>query len=78
MLVKEALGLDLKTPSSLTAEQINYFLKNCPLAGLGQSFIANEKNNRVNARYFCAHAIHESDWGRSRIAQEQYMEIIGE
>lgn len=71
MFVKEALELDLKKPSGLTAGQINYFLKNCPLAGLGQSFIDNEKNNQVNARYFCAHAIHESGWGRSRIAQDK-------
>ena len=40
-----------------------------PLAGLGVTFKEMEANYGVNALYLMAHAIHESAWGTSRIAQ---------
>jgi hypothetical protein len=60
---------DLRTPSRLTAADIDNLLKNCPMAGLGLAFVKAGAKHNVNARYLCAHAIHESGWGRSAIAQ---------
>ena len=40
-----------------------------PLAGLGVTFKEMEANYGINALYLMAHAIHESAWGTSRIAQ---------
>ena len=42
------------------------------LAGLGASFMAAENTYHVSARYFVAHAILESGWGTSAIAQNKH------
>ncbi|MCF6138773.1 S-layer homology domain-containing protein [Pseudalkalibacillus berkeleyi] len=43
-----------------------------PLKGLGDDFKKAEQKYGVNALYFLAHAIHESNWGTSQIAQSKY------
>ena len=43
-----------------------------PLAGLGSYFKEMEATYEVNALYLMAHAIHESAWGTSGIAQTKY------
>jgi len=63
---------DLTKPSGETAQRIDSFLAGTGMAGLGQSFINAEQRYHVSARYFVAHAILESDWGSSAIAQDKH------
>jgi beta-N-acetylglucosaminidase len=63
---------DLTQPSGETAARIDAFLQGTAMAGLGQSFMNAEQHSHVSARYFVAHAILESDWGASAIAQDKH------
>lgn len=63
------IDTDLTAPSGETAGNINSFLQGTALAGLGGSFMQAEHTSHVSARYFVAHAILESAWGTSAIAQ---------
>ena len=60
---------NLTVPSGETAASLNQFLAGSALAGLGTSFMNAEATYHVSARYFVAHAILESGWGTSDIAQ---------
>lgn len=62
------VDIDLRLPSEVTALILERFLEGTPMTGLGQAFIDAEVTHGVNARYLCAHAILESNWGRSKIA----------
>jgi len=64
-----SVDTDLTLPSGETATNINAFLQGTALAGLGGSFMQAEHGFHVSARYFVAHAILESGWGTSAIAQ---------
>ena len=63
---------DLTQPSGESAATLNNFLSGSALAGLGDSFMAAERTYHVSARYFLAHAILESAWGTSAIAQDKH------
>lgn len=63
---------DLTIPSGETAASLDQFLAGSVLAGLGASFMQAETTYHVSARYFVAHAILESGWGTSAIAQYKY------
>ena len=63
---------DLTKPSDETAAKINAFFDGTALAGTGDAFIAAEQKYHVSARYFVAHAILESGWGTSAIAQDKH------
>ncbi len=63
---------NLTLPSGETAGSINQFLAGSALAGLGPSFMQAEATYHVSARYFVAHAILESGWGTSAIAQYKF------
>lgn len=63
------IDTDLTAPSGESAATLNAFLQGTALAGLGGSFMQAEHDHHVNARYFVAHAILESGWGTSAIAQ---------
>lgn len=63
---------DLTIPSGETAASLDQFLAGSVLAGLGASFMHAETTYHVSARYFVAHAILESGWGTSAIAQYKY------
>jgi len=67
-------GVDtnLTVPSGETADRLNQFLAGTALAGLGPAFIAAERTHHVSARYLVAHAIEESAWGTSQIAQVKH------
>ena len=43
-----------------------------PLVGSGKFFKEMEKTHKINALYLLSHAIHESQWGTSKIAQDKY------
>lgn len=63
---------NLTLPSGETAAELNAFLQGTDLAGLGQYFIQAEQQYHVSARYFLAHAIEESGWGTSPLAQTKH------
>lgn len=69
--------IDLRTPSPVTAAQINTYIANyinaksgvkSVLTGQGQLFVDAGKQYGVNALYLAAHAIHESGFGTSQIS----------
>lgn len=62
-------GMDLRLPSGGNAEMLDSYVKTTPLAGLGKTWMEAEEKWRVNAVFLCALACHESDFGRSKIAQ---------
>lgn len=63
---------NLTLPSGETTASLNQFLNGSALAGLGASFMQAETTYHVSARYFVAHAILESGWGTSAIAQYKH------
>jgi beta-N-acetylglucosaminidase len=70
--VNFTVDTDLTQPSGETAQRLDAFLQGTALAGLGSAFMAAEANYHVSARYLLAHAIEESAWGTSRIAQDKH------
>lgn len=65
------LDTDLRLPSGVTDTLLDKYLTNTPIADLGTYFLAAEYRWRVNAVFACAVACHESNFGRSRIAQDK-------
>jgi beta-N-acetylglucosaminidase len=63
---------NLTLPSGETAASLDQFLSGSALAGLGASFMRAEATYHVSARYFVAHAILESGWGLSSLAQYKH------
>ena len=63
---------NLTLPSGETAASLDQFLAGSALAGLGASFMRAEATYHVSARYFVAHAILESAWGTSALAQYKH------
>jgi beta-N-acetylglucosaminidase len=70
--VEFTVDTDLTRPSGETAARLDQFLQGTALQGLGESFMAAEQNYHVSARYLLAHAIEESAWGTSKIAQDKH------
>ncbi len=68
------ITMDLRTKSSVTAAQINAYIANnattanSVLYGKGSIFIDAANKYGVNALYLAAHAIHESNFGKSTIS----------
>lgn len=79
--------LQLATKTNYTAEELDRYLEEAfpyynktvhgkvwtesPLVGTGEFFKAVEEEYKVNAFYLLAHALHESQWGTSLIAQDK-------
>ncbi|AQQ54247.1 S-layer homology domain-containing protein [Planococcus lenghuensis] len=79
--------LPLSSATNYTAEELDKYLTDkfpyygkaiygktwteSPLAGSGQFFKDIEAQYKVNALYLLSHAIHESNWGTSKIAQDK-------
>ena len=79
--------LPLHSATGYTAEELDKFLKDkfpyynktqqgkvwtsSPLVGSGKFFKEMEKKHKINALYLLSHAIHESGWGTSKIAQDK-------
>ncbi len=65
----------LRATSTYVGEEIDNFLRksnaNSPLIGLGKYFVSAAEKYKMNAGYLVSHAILESGWGTSRIAQEK-------
>lgn len=66
---------DLTEPVAVTGQQIDDAIAaerpSSPLIGLGDTFVAVQEQYSVNAIYQAAHAVHESAWGTSTIAQDK-------
>ncbi len=66
---------DLTVPVDVTGQEIDDAIAaempDSPLVGLGDTFVAVQQEYGVNAVYQAAHAIHESAWGTSQIAQDK-------
>ncbi len=65
------LDYDLSTKSMIDPAVLDKFTEYTVLKGLGAAFVAAEEKYGINARYLLAHAIHESGWGTSWIAQNK-------
>lgn len=79
--------LPLQSATSYTAAELDSYLKDkfpyynqtlngkkwtvSPLAGTGKFFKEMEATHKINALYLMSHAIHESGWGTSKIAQDK-------
>lgn len=68
---QNAYTLNLLTSSSVTAYELDQFLKGTGMAGLGSAFVNAELETGVNAIFLVSLAIHESGWGGSDIAQHK-------
>lgn len=66
------MDTDLTQPSRETAASIDKVLAGTALAGTGQAFFTAELRYKVNAKYLAAHAIEESRWGTSTLAQQKH------
>lgn len=62
------LNTDLRTPSNISAEEIDKMLEGTKLHGLGSAFVKAEKEYGVNALYMMGLACLESGWGTSNYA----------
>lgn len=72
-----SVNTNLRSPSHISAWSIDeYLARNTALHGLGHAFKAAEKKYDVNALYLLAHAMHETDFGTSFIAQH-YHNLFG-
>jgi hypothetical protein len=67
------IDTDLRSFSRISAWAIDAYLRtHTPLPPLGAAFKAAEAKYHVNALYLLAHAMHESGYGRSWLAQHRY------
>lgn len=62
---------NLRRKSSISTAQLEQALQGTALSGLGAAFKKAEEDHGVNAVFLAGLAIHESDFGRSRIAREK-------
>ena len=62
------VNMDLRTPSNVTADDIDKMLEGTRLHGLGFAFVKAEKEYGVNALYMMGLACLESGWGTSKYA----------
>ncbi|WP_245688119.1 N-acetylglucosaminidase [Salimicrobium halophilum] len=67
--------MDLRRQSHYTGEMLDEYISSrvpdSPLIGHGDAFVKVGEEYGINALYLMAHAIHESAWGKSRIAQDK-------
>ncbi|WP_255258188.1 SH3 domain-containing protein, partial [Bacillus sp. AFS018417] len=67
--------MPLRVTSTYTGKDINDFFRkyspDSPLIGTGQYFVNAAQKYSLNAGYLVSHAVLESGWGKSRIAQDK-------
>lgn len=64
-------NIDLTKPSMVTAYELDQYLSNTGLKGLGSAFVQAELDYGVNAMFLVSLAALESSWGESRIANDK-------
>lgn len=62
---------DVRTPSNLTAQELESFVAGTELEGLGETYYQAEQQHGINAFVVLALSAHESAWGKSRLAREK-------
>ena len=62
---------DMRTPSALTAYEINLFLEDTGLNGLGEAYIKAENESGVNAMFLVALSMIESGNGNSKLSKNK-------
>ena len=62
---------DITMPSTVTAFELEQALTGTGLVGLGRAFVQAELAYGINAMFLTALAIHESQWGKSKLALEK-------
>ena len=67
-----SIDTDLRIVPNVDPNVLNAFLANTALRGLGPSFVSAGTQNHVNPLYLLAHAIEESAFGASQIAQTKH------
>ena len=67
----DATTIPVTTPSGFSAARFERAFAGTPLAGIGEALILAEAKTEVNALVLAAIIVHESGWGRSRIAKEK-------
>ncbi len=68
---KKNIAQGVLSDSGYSSVVIDQKLKNTPMAGLGKAFKAAENRSGINAFALASIAIHESAYGRSRIAKQK-------
>ena len=74
----KAQFLDLRTVTNVTASQLNSYISSTSsgqsgiLKGLGSAFVSASKQTGLNEVYLLSHAILESGWGTSELANGYY------
>ncbi len=71
VFAQDYLNINLLSKSGLDASGIDEVFAGTPLEGLGKDFVQVEEETGVNSQFLASLAIHESGWGRSRIAREK-------
>lgn len=69
---RPSIETDLRLPSKVRAEVLDAYCRGTPMEGLGTEFLRAEEKWRVNAGALCSIGCHESDFGRSKIAQDKH------
>lgn len=77
-VAREPLPFDARTtlndPVDVTGPEIDGAIEalrpDSPMIGLGETFVAVQEEYWIDALYQTAHAVHESAWGESQIAQD--------
>jgi len=68
---EDFLNLDLNTIVEISTASLDKFFDCTPLQGLAPSFTQAQSKYTINVLFLVALAIHESDFGRSRIARDK-------
>lgn len=68
---QNAYSLNLLSSSAVTAYELDQFLAGTNMSGLGSAFVNAELQTGVNAIFLTSLAIHESGWGKSKIAKNK-------
>ena len=67
----DATTMPVTTPSGFSAARFERAFAGTALAGIGEALVQAEAETGINALVLAAIVVHESDWGRSRLAREK-------
>lgn len=63
--------MPILSPSGFSPARFERAFKGTPLAGIGEALVQAEAETDINALVLAAIIVHESGWGRSRLAQDK-------
>jgi flagellum-specific peptidoglycan hydrolase FlgJ len=65
------VNMPVTTPSGFSAARFEQAFASTLLEGIGEALVQAEMETGINALVLAAIIVHESDWGRSRLAREK-------